>query len=765
MTTTLTSTQSVVDTLRCVPHLLSSEQIHSVETELQQKYPDVRVLLKALIKRRWLTTFQAQHVLRNQIAELTLGNFLLFTRLGEGGMGEVYKAKDLETGQFVALKTIRADRANNKTALLRFQREARLMKQLDHPNVVTFHRVEQIDSTFTLVMEYVQGKDLARILKEKAPLPVNDVCECMRQAALALQYAHEQGLVHRDVKPHNLLLTPGHQVKLLDLGIARAFDTEDSSTAITTLTQDGVVVGTADYLAPEQARNAHTADHRADVYSLGCTFYQLLAGLPPFEGESMIDKLMKHQNEDPIPVEEHRPEVARPISALIRRMMAKEPGDRPQTAKEIADFLAAGTKVDETVDAVISVDAVDEDWGEDPILVDEEETQITPPDDSRKSSTKRSGSKRRRLKEDPKPVKRPWNWKSVGALIGGSIFLLFLLAAIAGKKNPEPKATPAPDNANADKEQEKTDPKPEPGKPAHRPFANSSLLFLPEETRSAAVIDLQKLSQQEEQWKKLNELMPGLLGGFQQLLLLKALGVSQITVAEVGEKKHELVISQGTFKPRDLLRFHRPAGLRKSRRIFFNRAEGKYALILGPDAMAECKSLEVLEEIQANIRPGKERSASARQFKRELDQHPADACLLFVMDGKVLKQGLPAGPQKELGALKNLETASVSLCLTDRIDVQLNLVPLAPIFSKPIESWGEKFIKAVQGSPGVVAIVHKEAIPLIPLLQAGSISTTQGSVVLKSSVKLADYTKDVQTLKEKPFKLPRGPRGRPRILP
>jgi hypothetical protein len=200
-------------------------------------------------------------------------------------------------------------------------------------------------------MEYVDGIDLARLVRESGPLPVEQACAYIRQAALGLQHAHERGMVHRDIKPSNLLLMMKEgQVKVLDMGVARLATGPADETA-NSLTEDGAVVGTPDYAAPEQIRRPHEADIRADLYSLGCTFYFLLTGRPPFPGVTLGEKLLKHQLDEPEPVEKLNPEVPREVAAIIRRLMAKRPEDRYQTPAELADVLgdfvgvAPGTQV------------------------------------------------------------------------------------------------------------------------------------------------------------------------------------------------------------------------------------------------------------------------------------------------------------------------------------------------------------------------------------------------------------------------------------
>jgi tRNA A-37 threonylcarbamoyl transferase component Bud32 len=256
-------------------------------------------------------------------------------------MGAVFKARNWKLGRTVALKLIRKDRLSNPDTVRRFQREVLAAAAMDHPNVVRALDADEVGGTHLLVMEYVEGTDLAKLVKQNGPLPVARACDHVRQAALGLQHAHERGLVHRDIKPSNLLLAAsGNLVKVLDFGLARlepATDVETSST----LTGEGTVMGTADYLAPEQSLDARSADVRADLYSLGCTLYFLLTGTPPFPGGTLGQKIARHLAAEPDPVERLRPGVPPALAEVVRKLMAKRPEDRYQTPAEAAAALAA----------------------------------------------------------------------------------------------------------------------------------------------------------------------------------------------------------------------------------------------------------------------------------------------------------------------------------------------------------------------------------------------------------------------------------------
>jgi serine/threonine-protein kinase len=277
-------------------------------------------------------------------------------------MGIVWKARHREHDRIVALKIIRKDRLNNPNAVARFRREARAAARLSHPNIVLLFDSDQEGDAHYLAMEYVPGLTLQEVLDKDGPLPVGVVCDYIRQAALGLQHAYEQGMVHRDIKPSNLMVAfpvsarhephdgnssgdpplPLEQgiVKILDMGVARLQHLHDPpEETITTLTQSGTVLGTPDYVAPEQLENPHSADIRADLYSLGCTAYELLCGKVPFSGGTLIQKLDRQRWEVPPSVEQLRPEVPAEVSAVVRRLMAKSPDDRFQTPGELAEAL------------------------------------------------------------------------------------------------------------------------------------------------------------------------------------------------------------------------------------------------------------------------------------------------------------------------------------------------------------------------------------------------------------------------------------------
>jgi serine/threonine-protein kinase len=327
--------------------LLSADQFGEVETALRPAAPGPRDLARELVRRGWLTPLQVNALFLGRASELVIGPYLLLERVGAGGMGQVFKARHQHLDRLVAVKVVRKDRVTNVTLLKRFLREAQAVGQLSHPNVVLAFDAGETGNLLYFVMEYVEGTDLSRRLQREGALPVAEACDYVRQTALGLQHAFEKGMVHRDVKPSNLMVTerpadartgpPPGVVKILDMGLALL---SGDQTEISALTTEGLVMGTVDYLAPEQALDSHAVDTRADLYSLGCTFYHLLTGRVPYPGGTVMQRLLRHRTGRPRPVESLRPDVPRGVAAVARKLMAKRPEDRYQTPAELVEALA-----------------------------------------------------------------------------------------------------------------------------------------------------------------------------------------------------------------------------------------------------------------------------------------------------------------------------------------------------------------------------------------------------------------------------------------
>jgi eukaryotic-like serine/threonine-protein kinase len=322
--------------------------------ELSRRLPEARDLARELIQLELLTPYQANQLLTGKGRSLLVGPYQILERLGEGGMGRVFKVRHLRLCKLVALKVIRPERVTDPVASARFLREIQAAARLAHSNVVLVFDTGEADGVPYYAMQYVPGTDLARLVKQRGPLPVAQACNYVSQAAHGLQHIHESGMVHRDIKPSNLMVTAAPPaadpaastrsapdvVKICDLGQARLCEEAEDGPRRPALTQLGVVMGTADYMAPEQAVNSREADIRSDIYGLGCTLYFLLTGRPPYPGGTALEKLMRHQLEDPEPVERLRPDVPPGVAAVLRRMMARQPSERYQTPAEVAAALA-----------------------------------------------------------------------------------------------------------------------------------------------------------------------------------------------------------------------------------------------------------------------------------------------------------------------------------------------------------------------------------------------------------------------------------------
>jgi serine/threonine protein kinase len=266
----------------------------------------------------------------------TQSKYRILRMLGRGGMGTVYEAEHVRMNRKVAIKVMNPELVEHPQAIARFEKEVTAIASLDHPNIARAFDAESFGSLQLMVMEFVPGQTLYEFLKKRGRLTSIDACRIIRKALLGLQHAHQKAFVHRDLKPQNLMLTPEGEVKILDFGLTKALGNSQSTDQ---LTKTNSTMGTCEYMAPEQARNAAEADIRADVYSLGCTLYYLIAGALPFEGNSVTELLLAHQNEVPVPLYELAPDVPRGLSDLVAQMLAKSPADRPQTPREAADAL------------------------------------------------------------------------------------------------------------------------------------------------------------------------------------------------------------------------------------------------------------------------------------------------------------------------------------------------------------------------------------------------------------------------------------------
>lgn len=300
-----------------------------------------RKLAARLVAAGLLTQFQAEQLLLGKHRGYTIGKYRILERIGSGGHSTVYLGEHVVVKRRVGIKVLPIARSENPAALARFYREARAAGALDHANLVRAYDVDCDNGFHFLVMDYVDGSSLQQIVARVGPLSIERSAHYIRQAAQGLQAAHAAGLVHRDIKPANILLDRRGVIRVLDLGLARFFcDQEDPLT----LKYDGNnVLGTADYVAPEQALNSHEVDSRADIYSLGATFYFLLAGQPLFPEGQITQKLIWHQTRQPASLRQLRPEVPAELTAVVERMIDKERERRYQTVAEVIEALLPWT--------------------------------------------------------------------------------------------------------------------------------------------------------------------------------------------------------------------------------------------------------------------------------------------------------------------------------------------------------------------------------------------------------------------------------------
>ncbi len=334
--------------------LLAPEQFERILPAL----PDTsrgRVIARKMVELGVLTRFQAERLLAGRTQGFLLGQYEILDQIGRGGMGRVFKARHRTMGRLVALKILSSKVTRTSRARDLFQREIHATAKLHHPNIVVAFDANEQDGRCYLVMEYVDGPNLFDLVKTNGPLPISQACALLRQAALGLQFAHDAGMVHRDIKPSNLLLQPvtgrigsGNAIlKILDFGLARMVEPDVASgsgsasggSPDTVVAQSPGIIGTPDYIAPEQARDASKLDPRSDLYSLGCTFYFLLTGQVPFPGGTSLEKILRHGTEEPIAVDKLRPEVPAGVLGVVRKLMAKDVEQRFSNADVLIQTL------------------------------------------------------------------------------------------------------------------------------------------------------------------------------------------------------------------------------------------------------------------------------------------------------------------------------------------------------------------------------------------------------------------------------------------
>lgn len=298
---------------------------------------DAQLVADDLIEADLITKWHCGKLFDKKHRGFFLGKYKLLGHIGSGGMSAVYLADHTMMNQRRAIKVLPKSRLNEASYRERFIREAQVTASLDHPNIVRAFDIDSENDNYYIVMEFIEGQDLQQMVSPDEPLDPETAAFFMAQAAEGLAHAHDMELIHRDVKPANLIVAPGNVVKILDLGLALPTQDEYSLT----VAHNENVLGTADYLAPEQALNSHSVDERADIYGLGCVLYFCLAGHPPFPEGSLAQRILKHQTQMPVSLKTIRPELPQDLVDICWRMIQKDPDDRPATCAEVADELIA----------------------------------------------------------------------------------------------------------------------------------------------------------------------------------------------------------------------------------------------------------------------------------------------------------------------------------------------------------------------------------------------------------------------------------------
>jgi len=326
----------VIEKSGLIPPAVLTQAIGELESQLgTDARSDGARLLERLVAAELLTSWQAGKLRQGKHKGFLLGNYKLLRHLGSGGMSSVYLAEHVHMKQLRALKVLPRERVNDASYLARFYREARAAAALDHPNIVHAYDIASDGDTHFLVVEYIDGSDLQQLVGRKGPLSFASAIDVVRQAAAGLAHAHDVGVVHRDIKPANLFVDNEGTVKILDMGLARFTSEEIEQQASLTQMNDEQVLGTTNYLSPEQAIDSHAVDGRADIYSLGCTFYFLLTASPPFSTGTVAQRLMMHLQQKPAPISTRRRGVPPELEAIFEKMTAKKPKQRYQSAAEV----------------------------------------------------------------------------------------------------------------------------------------------------------------------------------------------------------------------------------------------------------------------------------------------------------------------------------------------------------------------------------------------------------------------------------------------
>ncbi len=334
--------------------LLSADEATKIESESEST--GVEAFLSQLVESGKITKYQADKFVKGNGSEIAFGDYVVIDELGRGGMGTVLRARHRRMEREVAIKVLPTTALDSETAVARFYQEVKVAAQLTHPNIVHAYDAGEHQGFHYLVMEYVRGNDLAKVTSKEGAMELARAVDFTIQAATGLSYAHKKGVVHRDIKPSNLLLDDDNTLKILDMGLARIGRSglEDNAESMH-LTTTGQVMGTVEYMAPEQAEDTRNADHRSDIYALGCTLYRLLAGSPPFSRETVVKTILAHREEAIPSIGKGGGVIYQKLDEIFQRMVAKRPEQRYQDCETlIADLsqikqLAEGAREEQTI--------------------------------------------------------------------------------------------------------------------------------------------------------------------------------------------------------------------------------------------------------------------------------------------------------------------------------------------------------------------------------------------------------------------------------
>ncbi len=393
--------------------LIGDDQLRAALTQFGNQPQTPLELARYLMRSSLLTKWQCQQLLDGRYRGFVLGKYKLLDQLGRGGMSMVFVAEHMGMQRKVALKMLPKSRTQVGSFVERFRREARASAALNHPNIVRAYDFDCQDDIYYLVMELVEGENLRELVAHEHPLPVPRVARLLTEAAQGLQYAHECGFVHRDIKPANILIDTADKAKILDLGLAMWADSDQSSV---TLANDERMLGTADYLAPEQALNSHDVDSRADIYALGGTLFYTLTGQPPYPHGSIAQKIAQHQSATPPDPRTRRADCPPELARLCLLMLQKAPEARIQSAGEVAERLRASLDLGRQGEQ--AANETDFDWSRLGVNETIQDTAVVRP-------RSRAAGKRRRRNQIPW-----WMWVSMAGLLLAAAWLWQLMQRI-----------------------------------------------------------------------------------------------------------------------------------------------------------------------------------------------------------------------------------------------------------------------------------------------------------------------------------------------